>query len=36
MKETKEKIMFSAIEPYLVDSLPDNAESKARGKDYMN
>lgn len=36
MNETKQKIQLSAIDPFIVDNLPDNTESKARGKDYIN
>lgn len=36
MSENKQAVMFSAIDPFIVDNLPDNTESKARGKDYIN
>ncbi len=36
MSETKQKIQLSAIDPFVVDNLPDSTETKARGKDYIN
>lgn len=40
MKETNTtesvKIQMSALNPFIVDNLPDNTESKARGKEYIN
>lgn len=36
MNETKQKICLSALDPYLVENLPDSTETKARGKDFIN
>ena len=36
MSENKSKIQLSAIDPFVVDNLPDSTETKARGKDYIN
>lgn len=36
MSENKSKILLSAIDPFVVDNLPDCTESKARNKDYIN
>lgn len=36
MTENKSKIQLSAIDPFVADNLPDNTESKARGKSYIN
>lgn len=36
MNENKVNIQLSALNPYIVDNLPDSTESKARGKDYIN
>lgn len=36
MSENKSKIQLSAIDPFVVDNLPDCTESKARNKDYIN
>ena len=36
MTENKSKIQLSAINPFVQDNLPDNTESKARNKDYVN
>lgn len=36
MNENKVNIQLSALNPYIVDNLPDSTESKARGKDFIN
>lgn len=36
MNENKQYVTLSAIDPFLVDNLPDCTESKARNKDYIN
>jgi hypothetical protein len=36
MSENKQYVTLSAIDPFLVDTLPDSTESKARNKDYIN
>lgn len=36
MTENKSKIQLSAIDPFVADNLPDNKETKARNKDYVN
>lgn len=38
MKENNEKvkIQMSALNPYILDNLPDNTEAKVRGKDYIS
>jgi hypothetical protein len=36
MSENMSKIQLSAIDPFVVDNLPDSTEAKVRGKDYIS
>lgn len=35
MSESKVNIQLSAIDPFVVDNIPENTETKARGKDFI-
>lgn len=35
MSENKVNIQLSAIDPFVVDNLPESTETKARGKDFI-
>lgn len=35
MSESKVNIQLSALNPFVVDNLPESTETKARGKDFI-
>lgn len=35
MSENKVNIQLSALNPFVVDNLPESTETKARGKDFI-
>jgi hypothetical protein len=35
MSESKVNIQLSAIDPFVVDNIPESTETKARGKDFI-
>jgi hypothetical protein len=35
MSENKVNIQLSAIDPFVVDNIPESTETKARGKDFI-